>query len=129
MSDAADEAEIREHMRNLYNAFREGDLAVLERVLADDFTFSDPAGPIVSKSQWLADIASGNLVFEYVEAGDTTFKHLGDRALVEGEAKLRVRYTQSNYTGVFRYMGVYKKYDDGWKLLLTSAQRIDAAVT
>jgi len=124
MTDSADEAAIRELMRELYRAFREHDVATLERVLADDFTFSDPAGPVVSKTQWLADIATGDLVFESVEAGPIVFKHLGDRALVEGEAKLRARYTQSNYTGVFRYLGVYARYGEAWRLLLTSAQRV-----
>ena len=50
MTDSADEAAIRELMRELYRAFREHDVATLERVLADDFTFSDPAGPVVSKT-------------------------------------------------------------------------------
>jgi ketosteroid isomerase-like protein len=124
MTDSSDETMIREQMRELYRAFREHDLATLERVLADDFTFSDPAGPVVSKRQWLAEIAMGNLVFESVEAGDIVFKHLGDRALVEGEATLRARYTESNYTGVFRYLGVYARYGEEWRLLLTSAHRI-----
>ena len=124
MSESADEAAIREHMRDLYCAFREHDIATLDRVLADDFTFSDPNGPVVSKQRWLADIAAGNLVFEEVEAGPTTFRHLGDRALVEGEARLKVRYTESDYTGVFRYLGVYTREGDEWRLVLTSAIRV-----
>ena len=126
MSESADEAAIREHMRDLYRAFREGDVATLDRVLADDFTFSDPNGPVMSKQRWLVDIAAGNLVFESVETGPTTFQHLGDRALVEGEARLRVRYTESDYTGVFRYLGVYAREGDEWRLVLTSAIRVGA---
>lgn len=126
MSHAEDEATIREQMRELYRAFREHDVETLNRVLADEFTFSDPSGPVVSKQQWLAEIAMGNLVFEEVEAGDIVFKHLGDRAVVDGEAKLKVRYTESDYTGVFRYLGVYKRDGEEWRLVLTSAQRVDA---
>jgi len=126
MSHSDDEAAIREHMRELYRAFREHDVETLDRVLADDFTFSDPGGPVVSKERWLADIAMGNLVFEEVEAGDIVFQHLGDRALVDGEATLKVRYTESNYTGVFRYLGVYKRDGEQWRLVLTSAQRIES---
>jgi ketosteroid isomerase-like protein len=124
MSESADEAAIREHMRDLYRAFREHDVATLDRVLADDFTFSDPNGPVMSKQRWLADIAAGNLVFEEVETGPVVFKHLGDRALVEGEATLRVRYTESDYTGTFRYLGVYAREGEGWRLVLTSANRV-----
>jgi ketosteroid isomerase-like protein len=126
MSHSEDEAAIREHMRELYRAFREHDTETLDRVLADDFTFSDPSGPVVSKHQWLADIEMGNLVFEEVEAGEIVFQHLGDRALVDGEAKLKVRYTESDYTGAFRYLGVYKRDGETWRLVLTSAQRVDS---
>ena len=124
MTDANDEVEIRENLRELYRAFSEHDVVTLDRVLADDFTFSDPSGPVASKLQWLADIASGNLVFDSVDAGDITFQHLGDRAIVEGDATLKVRYIESDYTGVFRYLGVFKKYGDVWRLSLTSAQRV-----
>ncbi len=127
MSHSEDEAAIREHMRELYRAFRERDVKTLDRVLADDFTFSDPNGPVVSKRQWLTDIAVGNLVFEEIDAGDILFKHLGDRALVDGEATLKVRYTKSDYTGVFRYLGVYKRDGEQWRLVLTSAQRVEPA--
>jgi len=127
MSHADDEVAIREHMRELYRAFREHDVETLDRVLADDFSFSDPNGPVVSKQRWLEDIAMGNLVFEEVEAGDIVFQHLGDRALVDGEATLKVRYTESDYTGVFRYLGVYKRDGEHWQLVLTSAQRVEPA--
>jgi len=124
MTETDDEIAIRERMRELHQAFRDHDIAVLDRVLADDFTFSDPRGPVVSKQRWLADIAAGNLRFESVTAGPVEFKHLGDRALVEGEATLKVRYTESDYTGVFHYLGVYTREGDHWRLSLTSAQRV-----
>jgi ketosteroid isomerase-like protein len=124
MTAADDEVAIRACMRELHQAFRDHDLAVLDRVLADDFTFSDPRGPVASKQRWLADIAAGNLRFESVDAGEIEFEHLGDRALVVGEATLKVHYTESDYTGVFRYLGVYTRQGTDWRLSLTSAQRI-----
>lgn len=124
MDESADETAIREQMRELYQAFREHDVSALDRVLADDFTFTDPAGPVMSKQRWLADIAAGNLVFESVEAGPIEFRHLGDRAVVEGEATLRTRYTESDYTGEFRYVGVYERDGGEWRLVLTSAKRV-----
>ena len=124
MTEGNDEIAIRARMRELHQAFRDHNIAVLDRVLADDFTFSDPRGPVVSKQRWLEDIAAGNLRFESVDAGPIEFKHLGDRAIVEGEATLKVRYTESDYTGVFRYLGVYKLDDGQWRLSLTSAQRV-----
>jgi hypothetical protein len=78
---------------------------------------------VVSKEQWLEDIAAGNLIFDAIEVTEPEFQHLGDRVLVQGRATLRVRYSKSDYNGTFRYMGVYTKLGDDWKLTLTSAQR------
>jgi ketosteroid isomerase-like protein len=119
----ADETTIRENMREIYRAFLERDVEALGRAFADDFTFSDPAGPVVSKEEWLEDIASGDLAFECIEAGEPELRLAGDSVVVLGRATLRGRYSKSNYNGTFTYMGVYAKQGDDWKLMLTSADR------
>lgn len=62
MTEQDDEINIRALMREILRAFREHDIATLDRVLAEEFTFSDPSGRVWSKQQWLADIASGEMV-------------------------------------------------------------------
>ena len=124
MAELDDQRQIDAQMAEIYHAFLRHDVAALDGLFADDFTFSDPAGPVVDKARWLRDIASGELRFESIEVTEPEFRHLGDRVVVLGEATLRARYTKSNYTGRFRYMGVYSKLDDCWKLVLTSAERV-----
>jgi ketosteroid isomerase-like protein len=124
MDDLSDDASVRLQMGALHSAFRHADLATLERILADDFTFSDPNGPTVGKQRWLDDIASGNLVFDSVETGPVQVRRVGDRAVVDGEARLIVRYTESDYTGRFRFLGVFRYEDGQWRLELTSAERL-----
>ena len=126
MAEQDDETHIRALMREILRAFREHDTAALARVLADEFTFSDPRGRVKSKQQWLEDIASGKLVFDSIEAGDVEFQHLGDRALVKGSAQVKARYTEADYNGTFRYLGVYTKHGADWKLILTSAERVES---
>jgi ketosteroid isomerase-like protein len=127
MAEQDDEIHIRALMREILRAFRDHDVAALDRVLADDFTFSDPGGAVRSKQQWIEDIAKGNLVFDSIDAGDVKFRHLGDKALVVGSAQVRARYTQGDYNGEFRYLGVYTKLTGDWKLVLTSAERVEPA--
>jgi ketosteroid isomerase-like protein len=124
MSQTNEEAVVRSQMSALHAAFREGDVATLERVMADDFTFSDPSGPVMSKQRWLRDIALGNLIFESGGTGPVEVKRVNDRLVVDGEAQLRVRYTEGNYTGRFRYLGVFRRDGGEWRLELTSAQRL-----
>jgi ketosteroid isomerase-like protein len=124
MPEQEDEARIRQLMGEISRAFIHRDVAALNEVLADDFTFSDPSGPVVNKAQWLSDLASGELTVEQVDhPGAMQLSHRGDAVIVRGEFILRARYTKSDYNGAFRYLGVYRKVGEDWKLQLTSADR------
>ena len=50
MTERDDEARIHELMGETARAFRAHDVAALDRVFADDFTFTDPAGPVISST-------------------------------------------------------------------------------
>lgn len=122
MSQQDDEIRIRALMNEIARACFARDLVTLDRVFADEFTFIDPGGPIVSKEQWLEDIGSGALTFESIESNSFELRHHGDTARVHGELTVRARYSKSNYNGTFRYMGVYTRQGDDWRLLVTSAR-------
>jgi len=126
MSATDDREQIGFMMREFLRAFRERDTETLNQMMADDFTFSDPGGPVISKQQWLSDIENGELIFDSIEASQPEFKYLGDQVLVLGQATLQARYTKGDYTGTFRYMGVYTRQNGKWKLELTSATREDS---
>lgn len=118
-----DEADrIRGLMGEIARACFERDVRTLDRVFADDFTFTDPGGPVVSKKQWIADIASGELTFESIESNAFELRQSAGVARVHGELTIRARYSKSNYNGTFRYLGVYTKEGDDWRLLVTSAR-------
>lgn len=121
-----DEQTIKQHMGDIHRSFLAGDVATLNRILADDFSFSDPAGPIVGKEQWLADLGSGDLIFESIDAGPVEYHRAGeDTHEVSGETTIRVRYSRSNYNGTFRYKGIFRRRDGIWKLALASARAVD----
>jgi ketosteroid isomerase-like protein len=124
MSESDMETEVRGAMRELARAFLESDVEALDETLDDDFTGYDPAGIIVSKARWLADVASGDLVFTSINADETQFRHGADFVRVSGQMTFRARYSRSNYNGSFRYLGVYAKRGDKWRLLLSTARPV-----
>jgi ketosteroid isomerase-like protein len=124
MSESDMETEVRGAMRELARAFLESDVEALDETLDDDFTGYDPAGIIVSKARWLADVASGDLVFTSINADETQFRHGADFVRVSGQMTFRARYSRSNYNGSFRYVGVYAKRGDKWRLLLSTARPV-----
>ena len=119
------ESEIRAAMGELARAFLERDVPVAEAALDDDFTAFDPAGLVVSKRQWLDDLASGALVFSSIVSDEIEFRHAPDGSVhVSGQLTFAARSTRSNYNGSFRYLGVYAQRDGKWKLLLSTARRV-----
>ena len=124
MSESEMEMKVRGAMRELARAFLEGDVEALAETLDDDFSGYDPAGIVVSKARWLEDLASGDLVFTSIEADEPEFRHGGDFVRVSGQLTFRARYSRSNYNGSFRYLGVYAKRGDQWRLLLSTARPV-----
>lgn len=63
-------------------------------------------------------------MIESVESDDFDIRAAGDVYRVKGQLRIRATYSRANYNGTFKYMGVYAKRDDGWKLTLSSARRV-----
>lgn len=118
------EQEVRAAMRALSGALLEGDVDTVARQLDDDFTGCDAAGVIVSRAQWLEDLANGHLVFQSIDAGPIELEAFDDAVRVRAELTFRARYTRSNYNGTFRCLGMYVRRGDGWKLLVSRAQAV-----
>ena len=119
----ADATRIRAIMGEIAQAFMTGDVATLDRVFADDFTFTDPWSRVLSKEQWLRDVASGELRVESVDSEDFQLRQAGDTVRVSGQLTLRARYSKANYNGSFRYLGIYERVNGEWRLRVTMAKR------
>ena len=127
MDATARENEIRAAMGELAEAMITRDVARVAAALDDDFTGSDAGGVVVSKEQWLQDLASGDLQFTSITSDELEFRHTTDDTVhLRGQLTFRAHYTRSNYNGSFRYMGVYARRNGAWKLLLSTARRVAA---
>ena len=114
-------------MRELSRALIQRDTTTVARLLDDDFTGFDASGVIASKAQWLADLASGELEFHAIDAGEVEFQLLDDAVRVRAELTFRARYSRSSYNGSFRCLGMFVKRDDTWKLLVSKARVVPSS--
>jgi hypothetical protein len=84
-------------LRQLNQRFGEAqvqrDTAQLDQLLADDFTLINPAGKVLSKLQFLADMSSGDLKYESLNYDDVRQRVYPDVAVVTG-AGCQERATQ-----------------------------------
>jgi ketosteroid isomerase-like protein len=102
----------------------ERDTMALDRTLADDFTLINPAGRLLNKAQYIADIKSGDLRYESLNYDDVKVQVYRGVAVVIGRVTRRGQYKGQDNSGQFRFTHVFVKHQGGWQLVVAQATRI-----
>ena len=121
-NNIADERQVRQTERDWIDAFVKGDTETLDRILAEDFIFTDPAGNIMSKAEWIADMIQGTLHFESIQLDDLKVRVFGDSAAVaNGRTTVRATSKEGGFNGKFCYTVMYVKRDERWQAVAEHA--------
>src|SRR5262249_22811909 len=88
------------------------EVAVLDRMLADDFIFTNPAGLFADKAEYLEGARIDTAVYESVKNYDQVVKVYGDAAVVAGSTTVKGRYEGQEIGGRFRFTNTYIKRKD-----------------
>ena len=118
----AAEEEVRQLREQWGKAILARDVPALERVLADEFTHTDPNGKASDKKAYLASIRS--LTLESGNIEDEKVSVYGDVALVMVRATLRGKNNDVDISGTFREMDVVVKRDGPWQVVGVQTTRI-----
>jgi ketosteroid isomerase-like protein len=102
------------------------DTTALERVMADDGTVTTSRNELFSKTQYLADIMSGDLAFRSIDIEGAKARLYGNAALVTGRYTVKGRYKEQEIVGQQRYSSLYIRQQGAWRLL---SQEIRSATT
>ncbi len=120
--------EPREDVMLLNQGFGEAqvrrDIAILDRLLADDFTLVNPAGKVLNKPQFLADMSSGDLGYEFLNYDDTGSKVYGDVVLITGRVVRKGQYKGQDNSGQLRFIHVFVRHQGRWQIVVAQATRI-----
>ena len=118
------EQEIRSIESRLREAALAGATAVLNDLLADDYTNTDAYGLVRHKAQVLADVASGNSTFEAIGLDDISVSIYGDAAVLTAKRTVRGRNASRDPSGQFRQIRVYAKRLGRWQAVMLQVTRI-----
>ena len=88
----------------------ERDTMALDRTLADDFTLINPAGRVLNKALYIADIKSGDLRYESLNYDDVKVQVYRGVAVVIGRVTRRGQYKGQDNSGQFRFTHVFVKH-------------------
>ena len=123
---AADEAATEEITRlelARAEAYLRRDVAALERLLPEHFTFNRSIGSF-GKRELLALIESGELMFESLERRVESVKVYLATAVAFGKDEVKVRYKGEDIGGRYRFSNTYVWDGARWVIVVTHSSRI-----
>ena len=117
--NSATEKEVRDALEKYRTALTQRDAAALKQIWADNYTFINGAGEILTKDQRLANLASGATALDTITMGnDTKVRVYGnDAAVCTSRVTLKGKYSGKAVSGDYQSMTVWVKGSSGWQLV------------
>jgi ketosteroid isomerase-like protein len=102
-----------------------GDVATMDKLLAEDYFGISNNGQLNNKTQQLERLQKRMLVLTKIDFSDVKIKLLGRVGIVTTLARIEGTNDGQPLQGLFRYTRIYKRYPDGsWKITNFEVTRV-----
>jgi len=126
-ADTAAEQEVRQTIEKYRTALVQKDGATLERIWADDYTFTNGAGETHSKADRLAHLKSGATSLDSIrEEEDMKVRIHGNVAVATSRVTIKGQYSGKQTSGQYRTIHVWVKGAAGWQLVANQLTPVTA---
>ncbi|MGH9752311.1 MAG: nuclear transport factor 2 family protein [Blastocatellia bacterium] len=106
------------------DALVNSDVAALERIYDDSLIYTHSNGSVDNKSAYVGNIKSGVTKYQSMKRDDIKVSVYGNTALVACHWEVHVLARGNKIDTNARYLHVYVKQKDGWKMVAHQATRI-----
>lgn len=106
------------------DALVKSDVAALEKLYDDTIMYTHSSGGVDNKSAYIGAIKSGATKYQSMKRDDIKVSVYGDAALVTCHWEVHVLAGGNKIDTNARYIHVYIKRKDGWKMVAHQATRI-----
>ena len=106
------------------DALLKSDVAALEKIYDDSLIYTHSSGAVDNKSAYVGNIKSGATKYESMKRDDINVGVYGNTALVTCHWEVHVLNRGNKIDTNARYLHVYVKQKDGWKMVAHQATRI-----
>ncbi len=97
-------------------AMAKRDVAALDDIWADDYTFINPHGDLLTKKQRLENIKSGTTAVEATARQSEAVHVYGDTVLTASRITLKGQYSGKTIGGEYRMLNVWVNQQGRWRL-------------
>jgi len=101
-----------------------GDVAALDRILAENLIYTHSSGRVETKAQFLAGLKSGEVKYESINRDDVKVQVLGEAAVLTGHAVVRLNSKGQVMNLNLRFMRVYAKQQGRWQAVAYQSTHI-----
>ncbi len=108
--------------RAWFDAYLKRDVATLDRILADDYTFIAPNGQVVTKSAGWSRL--GRLHYDRLEVDDIHVRLYGDTAVLTARVQVEGRLGDEDLSGAYRHTRVYARQNGSWRAVAGQSTRV-----
>lgn len=120
-----DEQGLRQTIDELSAALGKNDVAALDRIYADDYTFVGDNGMMMTKAERIGAFKSGDLKYESVSFDTTKIQMFGDTAIALIRITSKFAPNSKFKSGKFFTTGTFAKIKGRWQLIAAHNTRLD----
>lgn len=117
MDNLITEKNILEQENKLYSAIKEGNVPLLDELLHNDLLFIVPSGEVITKEIDLDTYRAGTLKVEELLSKVENLNIIDDMAVITLTMKLKGKFNNVSFEADYRYIRIWKKFDNGMKVV------------
>src|SRR5262245_3297930 len=116
---------LKNRIREYSDALTKHDLAALDKIWADGYTFTNGRGQFLTKKERLENIKTGATQFESISREGEDIHIFVDTAVVTSRVVLKVIYSGKESSGPYRSLHVWAKRQGRWQLVANQITPIE----
>lgn len=110
--------------KRLLAAFKNNDIKAVDQLLHDNLLFNIPNGQTVTKEMDIANLRSGVMKIDEIQASEQQISIIDDIATVAVTIHVRAKYADNLMDSKFRYLRVWKLINNSWQVIAGSGFQI-----
>lgn len=121
---AARSQEVLQVQLDRMNAFVKGDFAALDRIMADEMTYTHTSARLDTKAEMIEYMRSGRLKYESMERQEANVRFYGDTAVVTGKSRIHVVSSGADLRFSLLFLEVFAHRDGRWQSVAWQSTRL-----